>query len=58
VIECIALIIGTRMTQTVTGGVAHLYDATKHVDRGDFSHRIPRKIRGPTGATLVGRSTR
>jgi sigma-B regulation protein RsbU (phosphoserine phosphatase) len=42
-IELIALIIGMRMTRTVTGAVAHLYDATKHVDRGDFSHRIPVK---------------
>jgi len=42
-IELIALIIGTRMTRTVTGAVAQLYDATKHVDRGDFSHRIPVK---------------
>jgi sigma-B regulation protein RsbU (phosphoserine phosphatase) len=41
VIELVALIIGTRMTRTVTGAVAQLYDATKHVDRGDFSHRIP-----------------
>jgi phosphoserine phosphatase RsbU/P len=43
VIELIALIIGTRMTRTVTGAVAQLYDATKHVDQGDFSHRIPVK---------------
>jgi sigma-B regulation protein RsbU (phosphoserine phosphatase) len=43
VIEFVALIIGTRMTRTVTGAVAQLYDATKHVDRGDFSHRIPVK---------------
>ena len=43
VIELTALIIGTRMTQTVTGAVAQLYDATKNVDRGDFSHRIPVK---------------
>ena len=43
VIELIALIIGTRMTRTVTAAVAQLYDATKHVDRGDFSHRIPVK---------------
>ena len=28
VIELIALIIGTRMTSTVTGAVAQLYDAT------------------------------
>ncbi|MHB8218374.1 MAG: PP2C family protein-serine/threonine phosphatase [Candidatus Sulfotelmatobacter sp.] len=43
VIELVALIIGTRMTQTVTGAVAQLYDATRSVDRGDFSHRIPVK---------------
>ncbi len=41
VIEFVALIIGTRMTRTVTRAVAQLYDATKNVDRGDFSHRIP-----------------
>jgi phosphoserine phosphatase RsbU/P len=43
IIELIALIIGTRMTRTVTAAVAQLHDATKHVDRGDFSHRIPIK---------------
>jgi sigma-B regulation protein RsbU (phosphoserine phosphatase) len=42
-IELVALIIGMRMTRTVTGAVAQLYDATKHVDHGDFSHRIPVK---------------
>jgi sigma-B regulation protein RsbU (phosphoserine phosphatase) len=42
-IELIALIIGTRMTRTVTAAVAQLHQATKHVDRGDFSHRIPVK---------------
>lgn len=43
VIELVALIIGTRMTSTVTGAVAQLYNATRNVDRGDFSHRIPVK---------------
>ncbi|HTS36229.1 MAG TPA: SpoIIE family protein phosphatase [Candidatus Solibacter sp.] len=43
IIELIALIIGTRMTRTVTAAVAQLHDATLHVDRGDFSHRIPVK---------------
>ncbi len=42
-IELIALIIGTRMTRTVTAAVAQLHVATRHVDRGDFSHRIPVK---------------
>jgi len=41
IIELIALITGTRMTRTVTHAVAQLYNATRHVDRGDFSHRIP-----------------
>jgi phosphoserine phosphatase RsbU/P len=41
IIELIALIIGTRMTRTVTAAVAELHNATRHVDRGDCSHRIP-----------------
>ena len=40
-IELIALFTGTRMTRTVTRAIAELHDATRHVDRGDFSHRIP-----------------
>lgn len=41
IIEVIALYIGTRLTQTVTGAVADLYSATTFVNRGDLSHRIP-----------------
>lgn len=40
VIELIALFVGTRLTRTVTGAVAQLYNATEHINRGDFSHRI------------------
>jgi sigma-B regulation protein RsbU (phosphoserine phosphatase) len=40
IIELIALWIGTRLTRTVTGAVAELYEATEHINRGDFSHRI------------------
>ena len=40
IIECVALLIGYRLTRTVTGAVAELYDATTHINRGDFSHRI------------------
>ena len=40
-IEFVALIIGTRLTRTVTGAIAQLYDATKYINRGNFSHRIP-----------------
>ncbi len=41
IIELLALVIGTSLTRSITGSVAQLYKATQHVDRGDFSHRIP-----------------
>jgi sigma-B regulation protein RsbU (phosphoserine phosphatase) len=40
IIEMFALFIGTRLTRTVTGAVAQLYNATEHINRGNFSHRI------------------
>ena len=43
VIELVALVIGTRLTRTVTKAVAQLYDATIFINRGDFRHRIPVK---------------
>jgi len=41
VFEAVAAYVGTQLTRTVTGSVAHLYRATTFVNRGDFSHRIP-----------------
>jgi sigma-B regulation protein RsbU (phosphoserine phosphatase) len=41
IIELLALLIGTRLTRTITGSIAQIYRATQHIDRGDFSHRIP-----------------
>jgi sigma-B regulation protein RsbU (phosphoserine phosphatase) len=43
IIEIAALITAGLLTRTVTGAVAQLYDGTQHVNRGDFSHRIPVK---------------
>ena len=43
IIELLALVIGTSLTRSITGAVAQLYKATQHIDRGDFSHRIPVK---------------
>ncbi len=43
IIELLALVIGTIMTRSITGAVAQLYRATQHIDKGDFSHRIPVK---------------
>jgi sigma-B regulation protein RsbU (phosphoserine phosphatase) len=43
-VELLALIIGIRLTRSMTFAVAELYTATEHVDRGDLAHRI--QIRG------------
>ena len=40
IIELLALIVGTKLTRSITAAVAQLYNATKHINRGDFSHRI------------------
>jgi phosphoserine phosphatase RsbU/P len=33
--------IGSRLSRSITGAVAQMYLATTHINRGDFSHRIP-----------------
>lgn len=43
VIVLLALVVGTRLTQTVTRAIAQLYLGTRHINQGDFSHRIPVK---------------
>ena len=43
VIEVAAILIGLGLTRTITSAVALLYTATEHINRGDFSHRIPVK---------------
>ena len=40
IIELLALIVGIRLTRSITSAVAQLYEATKHVNRADFRHRI------------------
>ena len=40
IIELIALIIGVRLSRTITGSIAQLYRATQHINRGDLAHRI------------------
>jgi len=40
VIELLALIVGVKLTRSITSSVADLDGATTHVNRGDFSHRI------------------
>jgi sigma-B regulation protein RsbU (phosphoserine phosphatase) len=40
IIELLALFVGTRLTRSITSAVDQLYEATKHINRADFSHRI------------------
>jgi sigma-B regulation protein RsbU (phosphoserine phosphatase) len=39
-IELIALFVGIGITRTITNSVYRLYQATQHINRGDFKHRI------------------
>jgi sigma-B regulation protein RsbU (phosphoserine phosphatase) len=52
-IEIIAIVIGTRLTRTVTGAVAQLYEGTQLVNRGDFRHRIPVKSNDQVAALAI-----
>jgi sigma-B regulation protein RsbU (phosphoserine phosphatase) len=40
IIVLLALIVGTKLTRTITSAVDQLYEATEHVNRADFAHRI------------------
>jgi sigma-B regulation protein RsbU (phosphoserine phosphatase) len=41
IIELLALFVGTKLTRSITSAVDQLYEATKHINLADFSHRIP-----------------
>lgn len=49
VIELVALRSGIRLTRSVTRTVEQLYEATQHVRRGDFSHRVHTQARDQLG---------
>jgi sigma-B regulation protein RsbU (phosphoserine phosphatase) len=49
-IEVAALVLGIRLTQTITGAVAELYSATESVKAGDLSHRVRARERDQLGA--------
>jgi sigma-B regulation protein RsbU (phosphoserine phosphatase) len=44
IVEIISLMAGISMTKTITGAVHNLYEGTRKVTAGDFTHRIP--VRG------------
>jgi sigma-B regulation protein RsbU (phosphoserine phosphatase) len=53
IIVLVALVIGIRLTRTITQSVANLYHATEHINRGDFSHRIEVKEHDQLAALQV-----
>ena len=50
IIELIALFIGLRLSRTITRSVAELYDATEHINKGDFHYRIKVRARDQLAA--------
>jgi sigma-B regulation protein RsbU (phosphoserine phosphatase) len=40
-VEIASLYAGIKLTRTITGAVHELYEGTQHVQKGDFSYRIP-----------------
>jgi len=44
-IELGSLVVGVRLTASITGAVNDLYEGTERVNRGDFSYRIPVRSR-------------
>ena len=40
-VEIVSLLIGVRLTRTITGAVHNLYEGTVRVMHSDFSHQIP-----------------
>jgi sigma-B regulation protein RsbU (phosphoserine phosphatase) len=54
VVVIAAFATGTVLTRTITRSVADLYDATLHVRRGDFSHRV--RVTKPDQLGALGES--
>jgi len=57
IIEAFSLVAGIRLTRTITGAVNDLYVGTEHVNRGDFSHRIPVRTRDQLAALEISFNT-
>jgi phosphoserine phosphatase RsbU/P len=52
--ELVSIIIGVRLTRTITSAVHNIYRGTEHVRAGDFSHRI--EVRGNDQLAELGDS--
>ena len=53
-VELISLIAGVQLSRTITGAVHELYQGTTHVQKGDFTYRIP--VRGSDQLAELGAS--
>jgi sigma-B regulation protein RsbU (phosphoserine phosphatase) len=49
ILEVAALVTGVVLTRTITNAVAGLYEATQHIRRGDFAHRVRLQRRDQLG---------
>jgi sigma-B regulation protein RsbU (phosphoserine phosphatase) len=54
IVEGVSLVIGVRLTRSITGAVHNLYEGTERVREGDFSHRI--EVRGNDQLSELGHS--
>jgi len=54
IVELISLVIGVSISRTITSAVHELYEGTRRVKEGDFSHRIP--VRGNDQLAELGSS--
>ncbi|MGE5647713.1 MAG: SpoIIE family protein phosphatase [Acidobacteriota bacterium] len=52
--EIVSIVIGLRLSRSITGAVHNLYQGTEHIRTGDFSHRI--EVRGNDQLAGLGRS--
>jgi sigma-B regulation protein RsbU (phosphoserine phosphatase) len=53
-VELVSIVIGVRITRTITSAVHNLYQGTERVRAGDFSHRI--EVRGDDQLAELGQS--
>ncbi|HUE00283.1 MAG TPA: SpoIIE family protein phosphatase [Bryobacteraceae bacterium] len=54
IVELVSLVIGVSISRTITSAVHELYEGTRRVKVGDFSHRIP--VRGNDQLAELGAS--
>ena len=54
IVEIVSLVIGVSLTRTITGAISNLYEGTRRVAEGDFSHRI--RVKGKDQLAAVNES--